>query len=277
MARGKQLQTSLWGPELRALGGRESRCQIVRHHQLVFRVWWCISLLTTSHLARLPARLAGTRCSSHWCMQIGYYILLPCQSDQSRWRGWKGVCLELPFPHGLGVIQSLLPATMCTTWIFGLPIVGGSGWSVAFPCGSVFLPRVMPAVSLRSISFGLALQWLGLRTKVSSQSWKIILAAPNTQRSGDCISPVLWSNWLSVDFGGVLTLGVFRLGCREKNWINGMVVTERQPCTATLRSEITFVQSAESCGRSGKKQKHFRSPAIRMDNDVASICPHKKQ
>ena len=60
MARGKQLQTSLWGPELRALGGRESRCQIVRHHQLVFRVWWCISLLTTSHLARLPARLAGT-------------------------------------------------------------------------------------------------------------------------------------------------------------------------------------------------------------------------
>lgn len=184
MARGKQLQTSLWGPELRALGGRESRCQIVRHHQLVFRVWWCISLLTTSHLARLPARLAGTRCSSHWCMQIGYYILLPCQSDQSRWRGWKGVCLELPFPHGLGVIQSLLPATMCTTWIFGLPIVGGSGWSVAFPCGSVFLPRVMPAVSLRSISFGLALQWLGLRTKVSSQSWKIILAAPNTQRSG---------------------------------------------------------------------------------------------
>lgn len=148
MARGKQLQTSLWGPELRALGGRESRCQIVRHHQLVFRVWWCISLLTTSHLARLPARLAGTRCSSHWCMQIGYYILLPCQSDQSRWRGWKGVCLELPFPHGLGVIQSLLPATMCTTWIFGLPIVGGSGWSVAFPCGSVFLPQPGALVKL---------------------------------------------------------------------------------------------------------------------------------
>lgn len=90
-------------------------------------------------------------------------------------------------------------------------------------------------------------------------------------------SGAISSNWLSVDFGGVLTLGVFRLGCREKNWIDGMVVTERQPCAATLRSEIIFLQSAESCGRSGKKQKDFRSPAIRMDNDVASICPHKKQ
>ena len=55
-----------------------------------------------------------------------------------------------------------------------------------------------------------------------------------------------------------------------------MVVTERQPCTATLRSEIIFVQSAKNCGRFGKKQKDFRSPAIRMDNDVAAICPHKK-
>ena len=95
----------------------------------------------------------------------------------------------------------------------------------------------------------------------------------NVQR--DCISLVLRRDQLGAS---PAREAFFQLGCRDKKFDRwSMVVTRGQPCTATLRLEIMLVPSAERCGQPGENQNDFTSPAIRMDNNLAAICPRHKQ